>query len=139
MGGKCVKCGFRDSKALQIDHVNGGGNEHRRRVSWVTRYRDILSGADTTCQLLCANCNWIKRADDQELRATKITQEQLDKYILLESKRNLARLAHKERIKKRRIEKSTVMLKKYGLAGRRLTNTDFDIWRKKKRQQIQSV
>ena len=27
---KCLKCGFSDRRALQIDHINGGGIKERR-------------------------------------------------------------------------------------------------------------
>jgi hypothetical protein len=33
MGGKCVWCGFDDIRALQIDHINGGGNKHLRQYN----------------------------------------------------------------------------------------------------------
>ncbi len=29
MGNKCVKCGFSDPRALQIDHINGDGMDNR--------------------------------------------------------------------------------------------------------------
>jgi len=44
LGGVCVRCGFSDIRALQIDHIKN-------------KY-----------QLLCANCNWIKRYEDKEKR-----------------------------------------------------------------------
>jgi hypothetical protein len=30
LGGKCIKCGFSDERALQIDHTNGGGSKDVR-------------------------------------------------------------------------------------------------------------
>jgi hypothetical protein len=66
LGGKCISCGFSDSRALQVDHKYGGGTADRKCTSWSKRYRDILAG-DPTCQLLCANCNWIKRDEHGEL------------------------------------------------------------------------
>src|SRR5881394_22666 len=30
LGGRCVQCGFDDARALQIDHVHGGGNKERK-------------------------------------------------------------------------------------------------------------
>lgn len=64
-GNKCLKCGFDDARALQIDHINGGGNKHVRSVFILTRYRAILKDP-TGFQLLCANCNWIKRYENKE-------------------------------------------------------------------------
>lgn len=32
LGGKCVQCGFCDPRALQIDHVDGGGHIERRKL-----------------------------------------------------------------------------------------------------------
>lgn len=31
LGGSCVKCSFLDSRALQIDHINGGGTQERKQ------------------------------------------------------------------------------------------------------------
>lgn len=70
LGGKCVKCGFSDMRALQIDHVNGGGNMESRELRW-SKYKVILekvSGGSCDYQILCANCNWIKRAERGEHR-----------------------------------------------------------------------
>lgn len=63
LGGKCVWCGFNDVRALQIDHVNGGGVKELR--SWnhqIPYYKKVVRESDSGIyQLLCANCNWIKR------------------------------------------------------------------------------
>lgn len=73
LGGQCERCGFNDSRALQIDHVHGGGNRERDkgkrsrntlkvlREKWVRAMYGEL-------QVLCANCNWIKRAERGEVR-----------------------------------------------------------------------
>lgn len=64
LGGKCKVCGFNDPRALQIDHVNGGGCKTPFR-----NYRlapQIIKAAPELYQLLCANCNWIKRAERNE-------------------------------------------------------------------------
>jgi len=67
LGGKCVKCGFSDRRALQVDHVNGGGNKHRKTIHWYTFYKSILNDTvDVDVQLLCANCNFIKRYENKE-------------------------------------------------------------------------
>ncbi|MDG7005258.1 MAG: hypothetical protein JRN73_09990 [Nitrososphaerota archaeon] len=68
LGSKCVRCGFSDFRALQIDHVNGGGRSEARRLAGVAYYLHVLDHInDGTYQLLCANCNWIKRAENEEV------------------------------------------------------------------------
>lgn len=62
LGGVCCRCGFSDIRALQIDHKAGGGCKERRITSWSKLYRAILHGV-AGYQLLCANCNWIKRVE----------------------------------------------------------------------------
>ena len=67
LGGQCEHCGFNDSRALQIDHVNGGGC-HDRKVQkrrGVSPMQEIFANPDKY-QLLCANCNWIKRWERNE-------------------------------------------------------------------------
>lgn len=59
LGGKCIKCGFNDSRALQIDHVNSDGPEDRKlgNDNWKI-YKTILQNpTNPRYQLLCANCN----------------------------------------------------------------------------------
>lgn len=66
MGGVCVKCGFADTRALQIDHVAGGGNRERKAVARDSFYVRLLKHGTNGYQLLCANCNWIKRLENNE-------------------------------------------------------------------------
>lgn len=67
-GGKCVKCGFDDWRALQIDHVNGWGSKERRQFKDTYSYLELCVQNINTdkYQLLCANCNWIKRYEQFE-------------------------------------------------------------------------
>lgn len=70
-GGKCKKCGFGDKRALQIDHINGGGYQEIKNLSAKQRYKLVLesvSRKENKYQLLCANCNWIKRFEDKEIK-----------------------------------------------------------------------
>jgi len=68
LGGKCFICSFSDNRALQVDHVNGGGTKLNRLKSWSIRYLGILNGTtDIKYQVLCANCNWIKRYTSKEV------------------------------------------------------------------------
>lgn len=59
----CVKCGFRDIRALSIDHIDGGGGEHRRvlkrgGLSFYKWLRD--NNYPDGFQTLCMNCQMIK-------------------------------------------------------------------------------
>lgn len=70
LGGSCIKCGFSDSRALQIDNINGGGGKERREmVSTYTFYCKVIESVlkkENKYQLLCANCNWIKKVENKE-------------------------------------------------------------------------
>jgi len=64
MGNKCVVCGFNDFRALQIDHISGGGRKELKKLTPGGVYRKIrdnphLIGIEY--QLLCANHNQIKK------------------------------------------------------------------------------
>jgi hypothetical protein len=62
-GSKCTICGFSDTRALQFDHVNDDGYADRKtRKSLSIHPREIHNDATGKFQLLCANCNWIKRS-----------------------------------------------------------------------------
>ncbi len=71
LGNKCCnpKCavpgGMTDWRSLQIDHINGGGTKESREIGNKAIYRKIVNGAQGY-QLLCANCNWIKRFENNE-------------------------------------------------------------------------
>lgn len=69
MGGKCVHCGETDSRCLQIDHINGHGIEDRLlHINRQNLLRYIIKhGYEGKYQLLCANCNWRKRYDNNEV------------------------------------------------------------------------
>lgn len=70
-GGACVRCGFSDSRALHLDHIHGNGNQirakggHGLHEKWKMT-RDNPNEARSVFQLLCANCNNIKRFEDYE-------------------------------------------------------------------------
>lgn len=60
-GGKCVCCGETIPEFLALDHVNGGGNIHRKRdhlTAPAQLYRQVRDqGFPDTYRLLCHNCN----------------------------------------------------------------------------------
>jgi len=72
LGGKCRKCGWTDARALQIDHVKGGGiyDSNKSRtvpgMVYLARVKRHIKRGGKKYQLLCANCNWIKRHEQKE-------------------------------------------------------------------------
>ena len=66
MGGECVRCGFSNWRALQVDHINGGGTKDRTRTASPLVYLKQIMGNKADYQLLCANCNWIKKYENKE-------------------------------------------------------------------------
>ena len=58
-----------DRRCLQIDHINGGGCKDRKGVggiSFLTKILKAIKVGSKDYQLLCANCNWIKRHENNE-------------------------------------------------------------------------
>jgi hypothetical protein len=65
-GAKCIKCGFSDRRALCFDHINGDGtkkmhHEEMKDHHNFVKYARNPELARKTFQVLCANCNAIKR------------------------------------------------------------------------------
>lgn len=70
LGTECVRCGFSDPRALQIDHIEGKGHQQRKAITknfYRVVVEEILSG-ENKYQILCANCNWIKRSENNEYK-----------------------------------------------------------------------
>ena len=66
LGHECSRCHYSDSRALQIDHVYGNGVLHRASGFYYHKIlKEILAGS-AGYQILCANCNWIKRIENNE-------------------------------------------------------------------------
>jgi hypothetical protein len=62
-GGQCSCCGETEISFLTIDHVDGGGQKHRKEVGKAGSpfYKWLLSnGFPGGFQVLCANCNQSK-------------------------------------------------------------------------------
>jgi hypothetical protein len=71
-GAKCVGCGFEDHRALNLDHIAGGGSEHRRNSPSGTIYLQLKRlGYPEGYQVLCANCNSIKKYTHNEFNRGK--------------------------------------------------------------------
>ncbi len=65
---KCSKCGISDIRVLSIDHIKGKGNKHRKEVgcganlyNWI-----IKNNFPDGFQVLCMNCQFIKRHENNE-------------------------------------------------------------------------
>jgi len=58
-GGECVCCGENNLEFLCIDHINGGGNKHRKKVGHGgTFYRWLRkNNMPEGYRVLCHNCN----------------------------------------------------------------------------------
>lgn len=76
LGGQCMNPyglhdkPFTDIRCLQIDHVHGGGVKELHSITNRWQYhlkilREIQAGSKDY-QLLCANCNWIKKVENHE-------------------------------------------------------------------------
>jgi len=74
LGGKCAcnepdcwhkgLCGIDDIRLLQFDHILGGGSREDEEMgtpAMYLYYLKHLEEAKRKLQLLCANCNWLKR------------------------------------------------------------------------------
>ena len=86
LGGRCSSAmcrwlnedgseGCLDERCLQIDHVFDDGYKDRQQQkspTMVSIYRKVLADTIGRYQLLCANCNWLKRwAHDEQRRQAR--------------------------------------------------------------------
>lgn len=88
LGGKCVRCGYkRDIRALQFDHKEGDGNEERKIRSgysfWIY-YSKHPELARARLQILCCNCNMIKKFERHEWGRNKEKLSAMDELIVKE-------------------------------------------------------
>lgn len=67
LGGQCFLCSFNDHRALQIDHINSDGAADRKTYSGISYLNYVIKNIEKF-QLLCANCNWIKRYTANEVK-----------------------------------------------------------------------
>lgn len=65
LGARCGRCENNDPRVLQLDHLFGGGSRERRAIRTNCSYKRALEYPEEY-QILCANCNWIKRAELNE-------------------------------------------------------------------------
>jgi ATP-dependent helicase YprA (DUF1998 family) len=58
---KCTCCGEEQYEFLCIDHINNGGNKHRKEVKTKTIYQWLITNNyPSGFQVLCHNCNMAK-------------------------------------------------------------------------------
>jgi hypothetical protein len=65
----CMRCGFNEHlSALSIDHIDGNGNEMRKNIKGHHRIYYWLknNGFPKGFQVLCMNCQFIKRYENKE-------------------------------------------------------------------------
>lgn len=59
-GGKCECCGEKNPEFLSIDHIDGGGNQHRKKIKGGCNFYYMLKKYNwpkDKYRLLCLNCN----------------------------------------------------------------------------------
>lgn len=58
-GGKCRCCGETDIDVLCMDHINGGGEQHRKEIPASRLYRWLRdNNYPDAFRVLCLNCNF---------------------------------------------------------------------------------
>lgn len=55
---KCACCGETRIEFMAIDHVKGGGNQHRKKTGGDHYYSQLLKAPVDEYRVLCHNCNF---------------------------------------------------------------------------------
>ena len=82
---KCIRCGFSDIRSLSIDHIKGNGNKHRKEIGIGNFYQWIKkNNFPKGFQVLCFNCQWIKRSENNEVnKGGYVTKRKPSKVLCL--------------------------------------------------------
>ena len=82
LGGYCCKsCGFDDPRALQIDHIDNDGYAKRKSGEvGKALYKLVVDTNGIGFQVLCANCNWIKKAEAEGITLEYYWEGELDEF-----------------------------------------------------------
>ena len=59
-GKKCICCGETEMTFLTIDHIEGGGEKHRKKIGRKINDWLVKNNFPEGFQTLCFNCNWGK-------------------------------------------------------------------------------
>lgn len=70
-GKKCKICGFADERALCIDHINNDGYKERSFGKWLNKSRKLIRANPERYQILCFNCNQIKKIEHEKEKNNK--------------------------------------------------------------------
>lgn len=62
----CAKCGITDINTLSIDHINGGGTQHKKTITQSFYNYLISHNFPDGYQVLCMNCQAIKIIENNE-------------------------------------------------------------------------
>ncbi len=59
----CRVCNENNIHCLSLDHINGGGTEHRKQIGGAVKLYPLLKrqGYPRGYQTLCMNCQWKKK------------------------------------------------------------------------------
>jgi hypothetical protein len=78
-GVKCAVCGYnKDYRALDLDHINGGGNKERIKtgINGGIKFYNILRKQGfpdkDKYRVLCRNCNWLEYLDNRQLKKAEV-------------------------------------------------------------------
>ena len=76
---QCACCGEKQIKFLTIDHINGGGNKHRREINSPNLYRWLIkNNFPQGFRVLCYNCN-CGRVRNEGICPHQVEREEADK------------------------------------------------------------
>lgn len=76
----CFKCGYSDIRALSIDHIEGKGGKHLKEIGRGGGYHFYLwlieNNYPSGFQVLCMNCQFIKKVLKHEYTRKKFPSKQ---------------------------------------------------------------
>lgn len=85
---QCKCCGERTYEFLSLDHIDGGGNQHRKKLGSKYIYSYLIhDNFPDGYQVLCHNCNLAKgfykkcphqRSPEEQSQASQLIQEAMD-------------------------------------------------------------